>query len=203
MAKEITIKMLEEDVIALQKRQYEFNGLLSIIGYMAKDRIIDYEAMQEEINEAEKKGIALEMEKAIVSHKYCPQDRNVNDADWSTDFYNSSITFNFIKEPSKNRKKYTFPITETDLNEIQLLQYEYNISLSIYTYLKETYDINPKILKEYMKVVTSRGIELEKCKNKIANKYKPDQVNLSTYDWSIDFIIKVITYEEVKNEKRP
>lgn len=196
MKKEFTINLIDEDCIALEKKQYEFNALLSIIGYMAKDTIIDYENMQEEINEAEESGIALELEKAIIADKYCPEGYDSNDADWEANFHNSTIHYDFSKMKHYSGKTYTQKLTEEDINRLQLFQYEYNISLTLYTYLKESYNVNKEVLKEYKKVITKRNFDLEKTKNEISNKYKPDDVNLKTYDWSVDFIKGIIIYKE-------
>lgn len=202
MNENFIVKVSEEDSLALEKKQYEFNALLSIIGYMAKDSIIDYDMIQDEIDELEKRGIALELEKAIIADKYCPEGYNSNDADWEIDFQEETINFKFNKNKISTGKIFKEQIKKEDIDKLQLLQYERNISLSLYTYLKEDYDMNKKILDEYLKVITERTLELEREKRKISNKYKPKEVNLFTYNWSIDFIKEIIIYQEVINEKR-
>lgn len=202
MKENFIVKVSEEDSLALEKKQYEFNALLSIIGYMAKDSIIDYDMIQDEIDELEKRGIALELEKAIIADKYCPEGYNSNDADWEIDFQEETINFKFNKNKISTGKIFKEQIKKEDIDKLQLLQYERNISLSLYTYLKEDYDMNKKILDEYLKVITERTLELEREKRKISNKYKPKEVNLFTYNWSIDFIKEIIIYQEVINEKR-
>ena len=202
MKENFIVKVSEEDSLALEKKQYEFNALLSIIGYMAKDSIIDYDMIQDEINELEKRGIALELEKAIIADKYCPEGYNSNDADWEIDFQEETINFKFNKNKISTGKIFKEQIEKEDIDKLQLLQYERNISLSLYTYLKEDYDMNKKILDEYLKVITERTLELEREKRKISNKYKPKEVNLFTYNWSIDFVKEIIIYQEAVNEKR-
>lgn len=202
MKENFIVKVSEEDSLALEKKQYEFNALLSIIGYMAKDSIIDYDMIQDEIDELEKRGIALELEKAIIADKYCPEGYNSNDADWEIDFQEETINFKFNKNKISTGKIFKEQIKKEDIDKLQLLQYERNISLSLYTYLKEDYDMNKKILDEYLKVITERTLELEREKRKISNKYKPKEVNLFTYNWSIDFIKEIIIYQEAVNEKR-
>lgn len=202
MNENFIVKVSEEDSLALEKKQYEFNALLSIIGYMAKDSIIDYDMIQDEIDELEKRGVALELEKAIIADKYCPEGYNSNDADWEIDFQEETINFKFNKNKISTGKIFKEQIKKEDIDKLQLLQYERNISLSLYTYLKEDYDMNKKILDEYLKVITERTLELEREKRKISNKYKPKEVNLFTYNWSIDFIKEIIIYQEVINEKR-
>ena len=202
MNENFIVKVSEEDSLALEKKQYEFNALLSIIGYMAKDSIIDYDMIQDEINELEKRGIALELEKAIIADKYCPEGYNSNDADWEIDFQEETINFKFNKNKISTGKIFKEQIEKEDIDKLQLLQYERNISLSLYTYLKEDYDMNKKILDEYLKVITERTFELEREKRRISNKYKPKEVNLFTYNWSIDFVKEIIIYQEAVNEKR-
>ena len=202
MKKSFIVNISEEDSLALERKQYEFNTLLSVIGYMTKDSIIDYDMIQDEINELEKRGVALELEKAIIANKYCPEGYDSNEADWEIDFQEKTINFKLPQNKNYIGKSFREKIEKEDVNKLQLLQYERNISLTLYTYLKEDFDVRRSILDEYLKVVTERTVELEQEKRRISNKYKPKEVSLFTYDWSIDFINEIIIYREAKDEKR-
>lgn len=198
MKRSFIVNISEEDSLALERKQYEFNALLSVIGYMAKDSIIDYDMIQNEINELEKRGVALELEKAIIANKYCPEEYDSNEVDWEIDFQEKTINFKLPQNKIYIGKSFREKIEKEDVNKLQLLQYERNISLTLYTYLKEDFDVRKNILDEYLKVVTERTVELEQEKRRVSNKYKPKEVSLFTYDWSIDFINEIIIYQEAK-----
>lgn len=198
MKRSFIVNISEEDSLALERKQYEFNALLSVIGYMAKDSIIDYDMIQNEIDELEKRGVALELEKAIIANKYCPEEYDSNEVDWEIDFQEKTINFKLPQNRIYIGKSFREKIEKEDINKLQLLQYERNISLTLYTYLKEDFDVRKNILDEYLKVVTERTVELEQEKRRVSNKYKPKEVSLFTYDWSIDFINEIIIYQEAK-----
>lgn len=195
------VKIDEEDSKLIQKKQYEFNAKASIVSFLAQDKAIDWDFIQDEINSAEVAGVELDLAKAIITKKTIKEnnlDIDLQYFNWQLDFFEHEITFlqsishvpNVISTVIKDME-------EDDVKELEKKQYEYNSGVSILSFMKESIGTNPKVIEEYHKVIVQRLVELEETKAKLANKYNTDKLDLNKYNWNVDFIDKTITFSEV------
>ena len=94
------------------------------------------------------------------------------------------------------KNKVVVDIDEEEARLIERLWYEYNGSRDIIKFLMTDKSVVWEVLQEYINVAEKRFTELEMEKNRVATKYKPEQVDLSKWNYSFDFTEDQITFEE-------
>lgn len=94
------------------------------------------------------------------------------------------------------KKKFDIEIAETDAREVERLWYQYNGSRDIIKFLMSDKTVDFDVLQEYINVAEDRFTELEMKKAAVAKIYKPEEVDLTKYNFSFDFNEDRIIFEE-------
>lgn len=94
------------------------------------------------------------------------------------------------------KKKFEVELTSDDARLVEKLWYQYNGSRDIIKFLMSDNTVIFSTLQEYINIAEVRFTELEMTKTSIANKYKPEEVDLSRYNFSFDFAEDKIIFEE-------
>ena len=94
------------------------------------------------------------------------------------------------------KKVFVVTISEEESNEMEKAWYEYNASCDIVARLMKEEGVVFSLLQEYLNVSEARFTKCEMLKQKFAKAYKPDEVNLSKYNYGFDFEEHTITFTE-------
>ena len=85
---------------------------------------------------------------------------------------------------------------ESDTREMEKAWYEYNASRDIISFLMTEKQVIWETLQEYINVAEKRFTQCEMMKNRLANKYKTPEIDLTKYNYGFDFEENTITFEE-------
>lgn len=96
----------------------------------------------------------------------------------------------------KEKKVFTVNVPEEEIREVEKAWYEYNAAQSNVRFLAEDKLIDWEVLNEFNKAQAETFIKCEKLKAAVANKYKPEEVDLSKYDYAFDFNECTLTFTE-------
>ena len=91
---------------------------------------------------------------------------------------------------------FTVDIPENELTTLERDWYEYNGSRDIIAYLMSQPNVRWEALQEYINVSEQKFTKCEMEKLRLANMYKPEEVDLSKYNFSFDFTEGTATFEE-------
>ena len=95
-----------------------------------------------------------------------------------------------------DKKKFVVKLESADARAVERIWYEYNGTRDIMQFLAKDTDVQWKVLDEFRRVAAAQFAECEMTKNSVANKYKPEEVDLSKYNYSYDFFEDQIVFEE-------
>lgn len=85
------------------------------------------------------------------------------------------------------KKVFTVNIGEENSRKMEKIWYEYNASLSIVEHLMQSGNVPFENLQDYLMVTEARFTESEKMKEALAKEFKPEEVDLTKYNYSFDF----------------
>lgn len=94
------------------------------------------------------------------------------------------------------KKVFTVNIGEENSREMERIWYEYNASRDILKFLMESGTIPFDNLQDYLQVAEVRYVQSEKMKEELAKKFKPEEVDLTKYNYSFDFENFTIVFTE-------
>lgn len=94
------------------------------------------------------------------------------------------------------KKVFVVDMPEAEIREVEKAWYEYNAAQSNVRFLAEDKLIDWDVLNEFNKAQAETFIKCEKLKSAFANKYKPEEVDLSKYDYAFDFNECKLTFTE-------
>lgn len=94
------------------------------------------------------------------------------------------------------KKVFVVDMPESEIREVEKAWYEYNAAQSNVRFLAEDKLIDWDVLNEFNKAQVETFIKCEKLKSAFANKYKPEEVDLSKYDYAFDFNECKLTFTE-------
>lgn len=94
------------------------------------------------------------------------------------------------------KKIFTVKISEEDSKAVEKAWYEYSGARDIIAFIMQQKGVDWNILQEYVNVAEYRFTVCEMEKNRVATSYKPEEVDLSKYNYSFDFLEHSITFEE-------
>jgi len=94
------------------------------------------------------------------------------------------------------KKVFTVHVPEEELKVVEKAWYEYSGSRDIIAFIMQQKGVDWDVLQEYINVAEARFAKCEVAKDEIATKYKPEEVDLSKYNYSFDFREETIKFEE-------
>lgn len=94
------------------------------------------------------------------------------------------------------KKVFTVNIGEENSRKMEKIWYEYNASLSIVEHLMQSGNVPFENLQDYLQVAEVRFTESEKTKEALAREFKPEEVDLTKYNYGFDFDNFTITFTE-------
>lgn len=94
------------------------------------------------------------------------------------------------------KKTFVVNIGEENSRKMEKVWYEYNASRDIVKFLMEGGTVPFENLQDYLQVAEVRFVESEKMKEALAREFKPEEVDLSKYNYGFDFDQFTITFTE-------
>lgn len=94
------------------------------------------------------------------------------------------------------KKVFTVNIGEENSRKMEKIWYEYNASRDIVKFLMESGTVPFENLQDYLQVAEVRFVESEKMKEALAREFKPEEVDLTKYNYGFDFENFAITFTE-------
>ncbi len=94
------------------------------------------------------------------------------------------------------KKTFVVNVPEEELTVLERAWYEYNGSRDIIAYLMSQPAVRWEALQEYINVSEQKFTKCEMEKIRIATMFKPEEVDLSKYNFNFDFQENTITFEE-------
>lgn len=85
------------------------------------------------------------------------------------------------------KKVFTVNIGEENSRAMEKVWYEYNASRDIVKFLMEGGTVPFENLQDYIQVAEVRFVKSEKMKENLAREFKPEEVDLTKYNYSFDF----------------
>lgn len=94
------------------------------------------------------------------------------------------------------KKVFVVNIGEENSRKMEKVWYEYNASRDIIAFLMQQEGVKFENLQEYINVAEVRFVECEKMKERLAAEFKPEEVDLTKYNYGFDFEQFTITFTE-------
>ena len=94
------------------------------------------------------------------------------------------------------KKVFTVNIGEENSRKMEKIWYEYNASRDIIAFLMQQDGVKFDNLQDYIQVAEIRFVEAEKMKETLAKEFKPEEVDLTKYNYGFDFENFTITFTE-------
>lgn len=94
------------------------------------------------------------------------------------------------------KKFFKVNIGEENSRDMERAWYEYNASRDIIAFLMQQEGVKFDILQEYINVAEIRFVECEKMKERFAKQFKPDEVDLTKYNYGFNFEDFTIEFTE-------
>ena len=94
------------------------------------------------------------------------------------------------------KKVFVVNIGEENSRKMEKVWYEYNASRDIIAFLMQQEGVKFENLQEYLQVAEIRFVESEKMKEALAKEFKPEEVDLTKYNYGFDFENFTITFTE-------
>lgn len=94
------------------------------------------------------------------------------------------------------KKFFKVNIGEENSREMEKAWYEYMASANILAFLMKEEGIRFDLLQEYINVAEIRFVECEKMKERFAKQFKPDEVDLTKYNYGFNFEEFAIEFTE-------
>lgn len=92
----ITVKILEEDSLLVEKHFFEYNSINNILSYLTSQDNCHVEYLDKYFQQAVEKNMELELYKREVSNKYSPNPNKM--LMYSFDFDNNTIIYDIEEE---------------------------------------------------------------------------------------------------------
>ena len=94
------------------------------------------------------------------------------------------------------KKVFVVNIGEENSRKMEKIWYEYNAARDIVKFLMEGGTVPFENLQDYLQVAEVRFVESEKMKERLAAEFKPEEVDLTKYNYGFDFEQFTITFTE-------
>lgn len=94
------------------------------------------------------------------------------------------------------KKEFKVNIGEENSRKMEKIWYEYNAARDIVKFLMEGGTVSFENLQEYLMVAEARFVESEKMKESLAKEFKPEEVDLTKYNYSFNFDDFTIEFTE-------
>ena len=94
------------------------------------------------------------------------------------------------------KKVFVVNIGEENSRKMEKIWYEYNASRDIIAFLMQQENVKFENLQDYLFVSEKRFVESEKMKETLAKEFKPEEVDLTKYNYGFDFNDFTITFTE-------
>lgn len=94
------------------------------------------------------------------------------------------------------KKVFTVNIGEEKSRQMEKVWYEYNASRDIVAFLMQQEGVKFENLQDYLNVAEARFVVSEKMKESLAKEFKPEEVDLTKYNYGFDFDKFTITFTE-------
>ena len=94
------------------------------------------------------------------------------------------------------KKTFVVNVDETEIRELERAWYECNSTKEILGFLASQATTLPDTLQQYTDLFDVRFTKCEMLKTAIAKKYKPDEVDLNTFNFMFDFNENKLTFTE-------
>lgn len=94
------------------------------------------------------------------------------------------------------KKEFKVNIGEEKSREMEKAWYEYNASRDIIAFLMQQDGVKFENLQEYINVAEIRFVECEKLKESLAKEFKPEEVDLTKYNYGFNFEEFAIEFTE-------
>ncbi len=94
------------------------------------------------------------------------------------------------------KKTFVVNIGEENSRKMEKAWYEYNASRDIIAFLMQQSGVNFETLQEYINVAETRFVECEKMKEGFAKEFKPEEVDLTKYNYGFNFDEFTIEFTE-------
>lgn len=94
------------------------------------------------------------------------------------------------------KKVFVVNIGEENSRKMEKIWYEYNASRDIIGFLMQQDGVKFENLQDYLQVAEVRFTESEKTKEALAREFKPEEVDLTKYNYGFDFDNFTITFTE-------
>lgn len=94
------------------------------------------------------------------------------------------------------KKVFVVNIGEENSRKMEKIWYEYNAARDIIGFLMQQDGVKFENLQDYLQVAEVRFTESEKTKEALAREFKPEEVDLTKYNYGFDFDNFTITFTE-------
>ena len=94
------------------------------------------------------------------------------------------------------KKTFTINIDPEESKELEKRWYECNSTQNLLGFLASQSNTVDSIMQQYADLYDVRFTKCELMKAALANKYKPDEVDLTKYNYSFDFQEQTLTFTE-------
>lgn len=94
------------------------------------------------------------------------------------------------------KKIFTVKIDAEDSKAVEKAWYEYSAARDIIAFIMQQKGVDWTVLQEYINIAEYRFTACEMEKARVAKAYKPEEVDLTKYNYSFDFTEETLTFEE-------